>query len=255
MEIKNIEKTIKNLTEVFYKAGKISIELRNKGLIKHIKNDKTPVTNGDIEVNNIILANLKKITPNLPIVSEESSENKNLKLDTFWLVDPIDGTYDYINNGDEFTINAGLIINKSVAAGIIYAPAKNRMFYTFGNDISYELNNDVEKVLNNKKIDKDNIKAVSYSNNLNSDILELHKKLNVKEYVKMKSSIKFCVVATGEYQVYVADARASEWDIAAGHAILKNSGGIITDFHGNEILYGKTGFKNPSIICKSLDDI
>ena len=255
MEIKNIEKTIKNLTDVFYKAGKISIELRNKGLIKHIKNDKTPVTNGDIEVNNIILANLKKITPNLPIVSEENSENKNLKLDTFWLVDPIDGTYDYINNGDEFTINAGLIINKSVAAGIIYAPAKNRMFYTFGNDISYELNNDVEKVLNNKKIDKDNIKAVSYSNNLNSDILELHKKLNVKEYVKMKSSIKFCVVATGEYQVYVADARASEWDIAAGHAILKNSGGIITDFHGKEILYGKTGFKNPSIICKSLDDI
>ena len=255
MEIKNIEKTIKNLTEVFYKAGKISIELRNKGLIKHIKNDKTPVTNGDIEVNNIILANLKKITQNLPIVSEENSENKNLKLDTFWLVDPIDGTYDYINNGDEFTINAGLIINKSVAAGIIYAPAKNRMFYTFGNDISYELNNDVEKVLNNKKIDKDNIKAVSYSNNLNSDILELHKKLNVKEYVKMKSSIKFCVVATGEYQVYVADARASEWDIAAGHAILKNSGGIITDFDGNEILYGKTGFKNPSIICKSLDDI
>jgi len=255
MEIKNIEKTIKNLTDVFYKAGKISIELRNKGLIKHIKNDKTPVTNGDIEVNNIILANLKKITPNLPIVSEENSENKNLKLDTFWLVDPIDGTYDYINNGDEFTINAGLIINKSVAAGIIYAPAKNRMFYTFGNDISYELNNDVEKVLNNKKIDKDNIKAVSYSNNLNSDILELHKKLNVKEYVKMKSSIKFCVVATGEYQVYVADARASEWDIAAGHAILKNSGGIITDFHGKEILYGKTGFKNPSIICKSLDNI
>ena len=255
MEIKNIEKTIKNLTDVFYKAGKISIELRNKGLIKHIKNDKTPVTNGDIEVNNIILTNLKKITPNLPIVSEENSENKNLKLDTFWLVDPIDGTYDYINNGDEFTINAGLIINKSVAAGIIYAPAKNRMFYTFGNDISYELNNDVEKVLNNKKIDKDNIKAVSYSNNLNSDILELHKKLNVKEYVKMKSSIKFCVVATGEYQVYVADARASEWDIAAGHAILKNSGGIITDFDGNEILYGKTGFKNPSIICKSLDDI
>jgi len=255
MEIKNIEKTIKNLTDVFYKAGKISIELRNKGLIKHIKNDKTPVTNGDIEVNNIILTNLKKITPNLPIVSEENSENKNLKLDTFWLVDPIDGTYDYINNGDEFTINAGLIINKSVAAGIIYAPAKNRMFYTFGNDISYELNNNIEKVLNNKKIDKENIKAVSYSNNLNSDILELHKKLNVKEYVKMKSSIKFCVVATGEYQVYVADARASEWDIAAGHAILKNSGGIITDFDGNEILYGKTGFKNPSIICKSLDDI
>ena len=71
----------------------------------------------------------------------------------------------------------------------------------------------------------------------------------------MKSSIKFCVVATGEYHVYVAEPRAHEWDIAAGHAILKNSGGIVTDFNGNKILYGKDGFKNPSIILKSTDKI
>tara|TARA_Y100000590_G_scaffold425521_1_gene533597 strand:+ start:182 stop:949 length:768 start_codon:yes stop_codon:yes gene_type:complete len=253
METTKIKEIIKSLTEVFLEAGNLSIELRNKGLTKKIKKDKTPVTNGDIEVNNIILDNLKKITPNIPIVSEETAENKNKNLNTFWLIDPIDGTFDYINNRDEFTLNAGLIINKEAKAGIIYAPAKNRMFYSYGNNLSYELKNNKEEVLNNKKIDQNNIKAVTYSNNLKPEIIKIHKKLNVKEYVKMKSSLKFCVIASGEYQVYVAEPRAHEWDIAAGHAILKNSSGIITDFDGNEILYGKDGFKNPSIILKSTD--
>ena len=255
METKKIEVIIKDLTQVFFEAGDLSIELRNKGLTKNVKKDNTPVTNGDIEVNNIILNNLKKISPSIPIVSEETSENKNLDLNTFWLVDPIDGTYDYINNRDEFTLNAGLIINKVAVAGIIYAPAKKRMFYSYGNNISYELNNSNEKVLNNKNIDKNNIRAVSYSNNLKPEIIEIHKKLKVKEYVKMKSSLKFCVIATGEFHVYVAEPRAKEWDIAAGHAILKNSGGTVTDLDGKEILYGKNGFKNPGIILKSTADL
>ena len=255
MEIKKIEEIIKSLTQVFIEAGNLSIELRNKGLTKHIKKDKTPVTNADIEVNNIILNNLKKISPSIPIVSEETSENKNLDLNTFWLVDPIDGTYDYIHNRDEFTLNAGLIINKVAVAGIIYAPAKNRMFYSYGNNISYELKDNKEEVLNNKNIDKNNIKAVSYSNNLKPEIIEIHKKLRVKEYIKMKSSLKFCVIAAGEFHVYAAEPRANEWDIAAGHAILKNSGGVVTDFNEKEILYGKSGFKNPSIILKTTADL
>ena len=255
MEINKIENSIKDLVNIFFDAGRVSIELRNKGLIKHIKKDKTPVTNGDIEVNNIILKSLKKITPDIPIVSEETAENKHSDLDTFWLVDPIDGTYDYLNNKDEFTINAGLIINKQAIAGIIYAPAKNRMFYTCGDNLSFELKNNTPFLLNNKNIDKNNIKAVSYSDHLKQEIIKIHKKLNVKEYVRMKSSLKFCVIATGEYQVYVAEPRAREWDIAAGHAILKNSGGVISDFDGNEILYGKSDFKNPSIILRATEKI
>ena len=255
MQINKVEDAIRNLIGVFFDAGKLSLKLRREGLIEHIKKDKTPVTNGDIEVNNIILSSLKKITPDIPIVSEETAENKNLNLETFWLVDPIDGTYDYIQNRDEFTLNAGLIINKEAVAGIIYAPAKDRMFYSYGNKLSYELKNGKEEIINNKEIDKNYIKAVSYSNNLKAEIIDIHKKLNVKEHIKMKSSLKFCVIATGEYQVYVAEPRAHEWDIAAGHAILKNSSGVITDFDGNDILYGKKGFKNPSLILKSLETI
>ena len=131
MEKKNLKQICEKLLNTFLNAGKKSIELRKKGLIKRIKSDNTPVTNGDEEVNNLITKEIKKLTPDIPIVSEESSENKSeINLSEFWLIDPIDGTYDYINNKDEFTLNAALIIDKKPELGIIYAPAKKRLFYS-----------------------------------------------------------------------------------------------------------------------------
>ena len=241
-----------SLNDDFVYAGELSLKLRNKGLIETIKSDNTPVTNGDLEVNKIITNNIKKLTSEIPIVSEESSLNKeNRSLNTFWLVDPIDGTYDYIHKKDEFTINAALIIDKKPELGIIYAPAKKRLFYTYGKNMSFEKTKNKEKILNCKKITKEGVvKAVSYSDNLKPIIQEFHKKFKVTEYTKMKSSFKFCVVATGEFDLYIAEPRASEWDIAAGHAILQNAGGLVTDFDGNEILYGKKDFKNPSLIIR-----
>ena len=177
-------------------------------------------------------------------------------METFWLIDPIDGTYDYINNRDEFTINAGLIINNKPEIGIIYAPAKQRLFYSYSKGMSFEISDNKVKKLNCKKISgKGEIKAVSYSNTLKPEINEWYKKFNVTEHVKMKSSLKFCVIASGEYDLYVAEPRACEWDIAAGHAIVKHAGGLITDFENNEILYGKKDFKNPSLILKRSKDL
>jgi len=241
-----------NLISSFVDAGNISLELRKKGLKKEIKKDNTPVTNGDIEVNKLITDRIEKITPDIQIVSEESSENKlNENLKTFWLIDPIDGTHDYINDRDEFTINAGLIINNRPEVGIVYAPAKKRLFYAYHEGKCFELIDNKEKKLDCSKLTKKGeVKAVSYSNKLKPVIVDWHKKFNVTEHTKMKSSFKFCVIATGEYDLYVAEPRACEWDIAAGHAILKNAGGIITDFENKEILYGKKDFKNPSLILK-----
>ena len=93
--------------------------------------------------------------------------------------------------------------------------------------------------------------AVTYSDVLKPEIIKFHKKFNVNKFKKMKSSLKFCVVAAGEFDLYITDARACEWDIAAGHAILEHSGGSLTDFDGNEIIYGKSNFKNPSLILKN----
>ena len=246
------KKIVYTLNKDFVEAGELSIDLRNKGLKETIKSDNTPVTNGDLEVNKIITNRIEELTPEIPIVSEESSLNKkNELLETFWLIDPIDGTYDYIHNKDEFTINAALIINKKPELGIIYAPAKKRLFYTYGKNLSFERTDNFEKLLDCKKISKEGVvKAVSYSDKLKPVIQKFHEEFNVTEFIKMKSSFKFCVVATGEYDLYVAEPRASEWDIAAGHAILQNAGGTVTDFEGNEILYGKKNFKNPSLIIK-----
>ena len=244
---------IEHLIESFLAAGDLALQLREKGLINKIKPDNTPVSNGDLEVNKLILSKISEITPELPIISEESSENKDISnLKNFWLVDPIDGTYDYINNLEEFTINAGLIINNKPVAGLINAPAKKRMFYSYEKGNAYEFSNGKTKNLNKIPSKKSrNLKFISYSNKIKPEIQKIYDDLGVKENVRMKSSLKFCAVATGEYDGYVAEPRAYEWDIAAGHAILEHAGGTVTDFDGNEILYGKKDLRNPSIILKN----
>ena len=253
----NLRNIVEAQIDTFLYAGNVAIELRNKGLTKKIKSDGTPVSNGDLEINKIITKKILGLTPDLPIVSEETSHNKSAKdLENFWLIDPIDGTYDYINNLDEFTINAGLILNKKPAAGLIYAPAKKRMFYSYGKDMAYELTDG--KLINlkcNNKNKEDSVKFVSYSNKIKPEIEKIYKQIGVTEFVRMKSSLKFCVIASGEFDGYVAEARAFEWDIAAGHAILRGAGGTITDFNGNEILYGKENFKNPSLILKRSNNL
>jgi len=249
----NIKEIVENLVDTFLEAGKLSLNLRKKGLTKEIKSDNTPVSNGDLEINTIITEKIIELTPQIPVISEETSDNKSIEdLKDFWLVDPIDGTYDYINNLEEFTINAGLIIDKEPVAGLICVPSKKRMFFSYGENLAFELINGKNVKLNSSKnFDENKIKFVSYSNKLKPEIDKIHKELNVKEYVRMKSSLKFCVIAAGEYDGYVAEPRACEWDIAAGHAILKHAGGNISDFNGDKIIYGKKDFKNSSLILKS----
>ena len=252
MNITEAKKITLSLIDTFSRASQVALDLRKAGLKKEIKSDNTPVTNGDIEVNKILTKKISEITPNIVIVSEENTAHKNDKnLENFWLIDPIDGTRDYISDKDEFTLNAALIINKKPAIGIITVPAKKRVFYSFGLSNSYELINDQEISLINKKKDFEELKAVSYSDDLKSEIVEVHKKYNITSHKKMKSSLKFCVIAAGEFDLYAAEPRACEWDIAAGHAILEHAGGKITDFNGDEILYGKPEFKNPSLIIRS----
>jgi len=248
----NLKNITEDLLDTFLKAGRRAKEISKEGIKVEIKADKSPVTNGDIEVNEILTSKIKKLTPNIAIISEETfDKNYANQHRDFWLIDPIDGTYDYINNRDEFTINAGLIINNKPEAGIIYAPAKKRLFYSYHQGKSFEISDNKKKALDCKKLSKKGeIKAVSYSNELKPQIKDWHKKFNVTKHTKMKSSLKFCVIASGEYDLYITEPRACEWDIAAGHAILCNAGGLITDFESQEILYGKKDFKNPSLILK-----
>ena len=152
MNSSEAEKIVNSLLDIFILSGNVSLDLRKKGLEKKFKSDNTPVTNGDIEINNLLTSKITSLTPNIKIISEETSANKNNNnLQDFWLIDPIDGTYEYIHGKEEFTINAALIINKKPVAGIINAPDKKRLFYSFGLSNSFELNNVSKKKLTCKK--------------------------------------------------------------------------------------------------------
>ena len=189
----NPENLIKKLIPVIYKAGALSIKYSRKLKI-FIKDDKTPVTNGDLEVDKILQSFLKKISPNIEIVSEETlKKTKTKKRKTFWLIDPIDGTSSYIKGGTEYTINVGLIINQKPAAGIIYAPKKKRLFYAYGKNKAYEILNKYKKIKLNcsKKLNREKI-ALTNSTSPSKKIKNIIKKYKIKKFVSMRSSLKFC---------------------------------------------------------------
>ena len=253
----NLKKITEDLIETFLEAGKIAKEINKRGVKITIKADKSPVTDGDIEVDKILNRKIKSLTPDIPIVSEEKVNINSDDLGkNFWLIDPIDGTRDYIKKRDEYTLNAALIIDLKPVIGLVYAPEKDRLFYSFGNNLAFEINNGNKKNLSCEKIQKNEIIALVNSDKFISDeILFIHKDCKVTKTIKMSSSLKFCVLAAGEADVYAAKARAFEWDIAAGHAILEHSGGTVTTHEGKKILYGKKEFKNLPIIAKRSSEL
>ena len=248
LDFKNI---VEHLIDTFLNAGKVAKEIRKRGVKITIKKDNTPVTDGDMAVDDLIRKKILNLTPNIPIISEETVNTNERNIHkAFWLIDPIDGTRDYIKKGEEYTLNAALIVNLEPLIGVVYAPEKERLFYTYGKGFAFELSNGKKTVLNCKKIDLNEIIALVNSDKTTDEILNIHKKFKVSKTIKMSSSYKFGVLAAGEADIYAAKARAFEWDIAAGHAILENAGGIITNHHEKKFLYGKDMFKNPPLIAK-----
>ncbi len=252
MNNNELKKIAEGLIETTELAGKTSIELYQKGLKKIIKPDNSPVTNGDLEVNKILTDKIKILTPNIPIVSEETVDlKKKNNLSTFWLIDPIDGTREYITGQDEYTINSALVLNKIPILGLLAAPKKRRLFYAYGKNNSYMIENKKTIRLDcSKKTEKGKIFAVSGSSKPNEQILEVFKKYKINSFTPMHSSYKFCVIATGEFDFYAAKERAYEWDYAAGHAVAEGAGAIITTLENKQFKYGKEDYKNLSLIIK-----
>ena len=253
-ELKTISESLIN---TFNDAGRVSIELYKKGLHIEVKEDKSPVSNGDLKVNEIITNKIKALTPNVPIVSEETVDlNKKNKAKIFWLIDPIDGTKEYIAGKDEYTLNAALVINTVPVLGVVGVPKKNRLFYTYGLGESYLIENGKTRKINCKKQQpKGEIVALSSVIKPSDIILNKLKEFNVTSIVKMASSYKFCVIATGEYDIYAAKERANEWDYAAGHAIAQNAGAIIKTLDEKPFLYGKEDYRNPSLLIKRSENL
>ncbi len=252
MNNKDFKVITNSLIETFEEAGKESVKIEKQGLKIQIKDDNSPVTNGDLKVNEILTKAIAKITPNIPIVSEETVDlKKKNTFKTFWLIDPIDGTKEYIAGRDEYTLNAGLIYNCKPVIGLIGVPKKNKIFYSFGNDDSYVLESkQINKLKCDKKTPKGEVHALTNRKEPPQLVLDKLKEFRVTSTRRLSSSYKYCLIANGEYDLYADEVRAKEWDDAAGHAIAQSAGAIVTSLQNETFEYGKADYKNPTILIR-----
>lgn len=234
------------LKEIVVKSGDMSLLARAKGLIIETKKDNSPVTNADKEISKYIYDNLTILTPSIPIICEEQTIVKIDKKSLFWLVDPIDGTRSYIKNKDTYTINIALINDGVPVMGFIYQPPLKKLYFTDeNNNFCVEIN---KKKISTPKINDSFVVVVS-SYNISAKTKKYIKENNFSKIIAIPSSIKLCMIAEGVVDVYPKFGQTMEWDIAAGHAILKTAGGEVLDINGLPLLYAKDNFCNPHFVA------
>ncbi len=224
-----------------------------------VKSDDSPVTEADEAADAIISAGLRAAFPDVALVTEEQSASHSESANTFLIVDPLDGTKEFIHRRGDFTVNIAYVEEGVPTRGVVYAPAKNRMFFTQADGASAEETGDLslDKVgsLNPIRVsDPDNgalmvVASKSHRDQATDDYIG---KYAVKDMKSAGSSLKFCLIATGEADIYPRVGRTMEWDTAAGHAVLHGAGGRVVRFDDHtELQYGKDGFANPFFIAYS----
>ena len=230
-------------------AGEKILDIYSKEFQIFKKKDMSPVTLADLESEKIIIKGLNKIFKKPIIVSEETN-NKNIdKIKNFWLVDPLDGTKEFIKKNDEFTINIAFIHKKKPILGIIYAPVLKKTYAAI-NKSTYKIINKkrFKKIILKKNLKK--IMIISRSHSSKKEELKLIKKYKIEKVLYVVSALKFCYVAEGRAHIYPRSGITYELDTAAGHAIINGVGGIVETSKGNELKYGKKNFKNTNFVAK-----
>ena len=235
-------------------AGKKILEIYNSNDFDiSYKDDSSPLTKADSESNKIISESLHELFPNIPILSEEG---KNIEFDVrkswemFWLVDPLDGTKEFIKRNGEFTVNIALIKNNLPYAGVIYAPVLDTVYYAFpgiGARKSVSGSEPVEISVN--KNTSNEIIAVKSRSHSGEEEDKVLKEFNVTNSVSVGSSLKICFVAESKAQIYFRHGPTWEWDTAAGHAILLHAGGINDESY--KLSYNKENLLNSSFLFRS----
>jgi len=221
------------------------------------KSDDSPVTVADEAADALISAGLRAAFPEMLLVTEEQSDSHKIKGDTFLIVDPLDGTKEFIHRRGDFTVNIALVEKGVPTRGVVYAPAKQRMFYTLADGTTVEEagpfdSATIGSVSPIRVADSDNaalmvVASKSHRDQATDDYIN---KYNVKDSKSAGSSLKFCLVATGEADIYPRVGRTMEWDTAAGHAVLTGAGGKVVRFDDHTpLLYGKDDYANPFFIA------
>ena len=214
------------------------------------KFDNSPLTMADLNSNKIITEGLSKNFPNIPVISEEDKYQNKKQMHEFFLVDPLDGTKEFLKKNNEFTVNIALIQNKKPIIGVVSLPTDKKYFYTDGLNSFVISDKTKPEIINSSKHSK-RLKVLVSRSHLDEKTKAFLKGINNPIVSKKGSSIKLCLIASGESDLYIRFGNTMEWDIAAGHAILKNAGANLYDFSFRELTYCKQNFLNKSFFACS----
>jgi 3'(2'), 5'-bisphosphate nucleotidase len=243
-------------------AGEVTLEYFEEGMRieADAKNDGSPVTEADRRAEALIEAALKDALPSIPVIGEESVAGGTVPdlegADYFWLVDPLDGTKEYVAGGKEFTVNIALIRNGVPVLGVIHAPAHGELYaaYEGGEAVRWLAETDNEKAIRVRKLHKAGLTVVTSKNRNHAEIDEYLKEQKVEKIIRKASSLKICAVAAGRADLYPGFGETCEWDTAAGQAILTAAGGEIVSLESGQVLtYGNVAdrFLNPKFLARA----
>jgi len=232
------------------KAGNAILEIYNSADFGvEIKSDDSPLTKADLAAHNVIVADLTKITPDVPILSEESADipfDVRSKWNKYWLVDPLDGTKEFIKKNGEFTVNIALIENGQPILSVVYVPVKEIAYTAAKGYGAFKKVKDERHKINSHKPARNIPVVVGSRSHISEDVRNYLKKLGDHEMTAMGSSLKFCLVAEGVADLYPRLGLTSEWDTAAAQCIVEQAGGRVVTLDNESLMYNtKESLLNP----------
>lgn len=243
------------LIDITRRAGRVVMEVYNSDFAVAAKDDKSPVTEADMRAEKVILAALAELTPDIPAVSEEAAAAgfyPDVAGGRFWLVDPVDGTKEFVKRNGEFTVNIGLIEGELPVLGVVFAPALDRLFAGAAPGVAFSEDKGVRRAIAARAVPPEGgIVLDSRSHRAPERLEAWMAERRIAGRVNAGSSLKFCLVAAGEADWYPRFGPTSEWDTAAGHAVLRAAGGSVVDFAtGEELRYRKPTYLNPDFLAQ-----
>lgn len=254
----DFDKLATEMRRLAIEAGRVVMDVyRADDFDVRSKSDDSPVTEADEKADALISAGLRAAFPDVALVTEEQASTHSESANTFLIVDPLDGTKEFVHRRGDFTINIAFVENGVPLRGVVYAPAKDRMFLTLADGSAVEesgdLDPDVPSVQTPIRVsspDQSALRVVASKSHRDQATDDYIAKYAVGDFKSAGSSLKFCLVATGEADLYPRLGRTMEWDTAAGHAVLLAAGGRVVRFDDlSDLAYGKTGFENPFFIA------
>ena len=240
-------------------AGEEILKYYRGDYVVRAKADESPVTIADEAAEAIILSGLRALTPDIPVIAEEESaagRQDEVRGRRFWLVDPLDGTKEFIAHRDEFTVNIALIEDGVPVLGVVHAPALEVTYAAAGpGTATVERGDNPAQPITARTMPADGAVAVGSRSHGDRDRMQkLVETINIAAVEVAGSSIKFCMVAEGRADIYPRYGNTHEWDTAAAHAVLRAAGGSVRTLDGHELRYGKPDYYNPEFIARGRDD-